>query len=243
MVNDERFLQRFSFREQYLAVRSAKAEKIIAVLREEGVQCENSSLLDIGCSQGQITYRMAQLFKSVIGIDLNNEGWKVTSSLQFVQADACQLPVATGLIDVVLMNHTIEHVSSPQLLMNEVWRVLRRDGVCYLACPNRFSLVEPHYRLPFLSWLPRSMANRYVRLTRRGEAYLDNMPSYWELKKLARPFRLRDLTAVILKNPEIFLRNDPQLLSKIKFINWLPFWFLNFLRPLLPVWILILRKE
>ena len=59
MVNDERFLDRFSFREQYLATRSAKAAKIIAVLREEGVQCEHSLLLDIGCSQGQITYQMA----------------------------------------------------------------------------------------------------------------------------------------------------------------------------------------
>jgi SAM-dependent methyltransferase len=243
MVNDERFLERFSFRDQYLATRSGKAEKIIAVLREEGVRCEDSVLLDIGCSRGHITYRMAQVFKSVIGIDLNNEEWKVSSSLQFIQADACRLPLATGLFDVVLMNHTIEHVSSPQLLMKEVWRVLRYEGVCYLACPNRWTLVEPHYRLPFLSWLPRSMADRYVRLARRGESYLDRMPSYWKLKELTRPFQLKDFTAAILKAPELYLRGDPQLMRKIKHIHWLPFWLLKFLTPLMPGWILVLKKE
>ena len=243
MVNDERFLDRFSFREQYLATRSAKAAKIIAVLREEGVQCERSMLLDIGCSQGQITYQMAQVFHSVIGMDLNNEGWEVSSSLQFIQADACQLPLSTGLFDVVLLNHTIEHVASPQLLMKEVWRVLRPNGVCYLACPNRYSIIEPHYRLPFLSWIPRSVADRYVRLARRGETYLDNMPSYGELRDLALPFSLKDLTVTILKNPERFLKSDPQLLRKTKLISWLPPWLLKLLGPLLPVWILVLRKE
>ena len=107
MVNDDRFLDRFNFRDQYLATRPAKAEKIIEVLRREGVKCEDSWLLDIGCSQGQITYRMAQVFKSVIGVDLDNEDWKPTPSLQFIQADACRLPLGTSVFDVVIMNHTI----------------------------------------------------------------------------------------------------------------------------------------
>jgi len=243
MVNDDRFLERFNFRDQYLATRPAKAEKILEVLRREGVNCEGSSLLDIGCSQGQITYRMGQVFKSVIGVDLNNEDWKPKSSLHFIQADACRLPLGAGVFDVVIMNHTLEHTASPQLLMDEIWRVLRRNGVCYLACPNRFSLLEPHYRLPFLSWLPRSMADRYVRLAGRGEAYLDNMPSHARLRELARQFKLKDLTAVILKNPEIFLGSDPGLLRRTQLISWLPARLLKLLVPLLPVWILVLKKE
>ena len=127
--------------------------------------------------------------------------------------------------------------------MEEIWRVLRRNGVCYLACPNRFSLLEPHYRLPFLSWLPRPMADRYVRMAGRGDAYLDNMPSYRRLRELARHFTLKDLTAVILKNPEIFLASDPGLLRRTQLISWLPAWFLKLLVPLFPVWILVLKKE
>ncbi len=40
----------------------------------------------------------------------------------------------------------------------EIRRVLRTDGIGYLAVPNRWQLVEPHYRLAFLSWWPHSMA-------------------------------------------------------------------------------------
>ena len=34
--------------------------------------------------------------------------------------------------------------------LREIRRVLRRDGLAYLAVPNRWALVEPHYRLALL---------------------------------------------------------------------------------------------
>ena len=243
MENDNQFLSRFSFRDRYLSTRPAKAEKILEVLRREGVNCEASSLLDIGCSHGQISQEMSGAFRQVIGIDINHENWGPASSVKFIQANACQLPVASGLFNVVIMNHLIEHVASPELLMKEVWRVLCKGGVCYLACPNRFSVMEPHYRLPLLSWLPRSMADRYVRMAGRGESYLDRMPSYWKLRTLVNHFRVKDLTTVIIKNPAIYLRSDTELRRRTQSITWLPSWLLKLLVPLLPVWVLILRKD
>jgi hypothetical protein len=44
-------------------------------------------------------------------------------------------------------------------------------AVGYLAVPNRWMLFEPHYRLAFLSWLPRPLRTPYLRLMRRGECY------------------------------------------------------------------------
>jgi hypothetical protein len=40
--------------------------------------------------------------------------------------------------------------------------------------------------LPFLSYLPLSLANFYLRITGRGEDYSDAcyLPTYWGLKKL-----------------------------------------------------------
>jgi SAM-dependent methyltransferase len=243
MVNDNQFLNRFSFRHRYLSTRPAKAEKILLVLQREGLNCETSSLLDIGCSRGHISHELSRVFKRVIGIDLNNENWEPASSVKFIQANACHLPVASGSFNVVVMNHLIEHVASPELLMREVGRVLCEGGICYLACPNRFSLIEPHYRLPLLSWLPRSIADRYVRMVGRGESYLDRMPSYWGLRAMIRQFEVKDLTTDIIKNPDIYLRSDPELRRKAHFITWLPSWFFRFMAPLLPVWVLILRKD
>ena len=56
-------------------------------------------------------------------------------------------------------------------------RVLDRGGVCYLAVPNKWVLLEPHFRLPFLSWIPERLRDPYVRAARRGERYDCNLPT------------------------------------------------------------------
>jgi len=53
----------------------------------------------------------------------------------------------------------------------ELRRVLHPEGVGYLAVPNRWQLVEPHYRLAFLSWLPQAWRTPYLRLRKRGSHY------------------------------------------------------------------------
>jgi SAM-dependent methyltransferase len=85
-----------------------------------------------------------------------------------------QLPFADETFDVVLTNHVIEHVGDEQAQrahLAELRRVLRLDGVGYLAVPNRWMLVEPHYRLAFLSWWPRTWRTPYLRAMRKGEVY------------------------------------------------------------------------
>ena len=68
-MRSNRFLERFDFREAYLASRGAKAEKILKVLQGKIKDSEHASLIDIGCSQGQITQRLAERFGFVVGVD------------------------------------------------------------------------------------------------------------------------------------------------------------------------------
>ena len=64
----------------------------------------------------------------------------------------------------MVLNHIYEHVVDPDAVLREIRRVLAPDGVVYLGLANRLGVVEPHYRLPFLSWLPHGpLADRYVR--------------------------------------------------------------------------------
>jgi hypothetical protein len=74
----------------------------------------------------------------------------------------------------VVSNHVIEHVgpeSEQRFHLAELRRVLKPEGRGYLAVPNRWMLVEPHYRLAFLSWLPRALRTPYLRAFGKGEAY------------------------------------------------------------------------
>lgn len=99
------------------------------------------------------------------------------------------LPFEDGAFDVVLTNHVIEHVglAADQLAhLREVRRVMAAGGVGYLAVPNRWMLVEPHYRLAFLSWLPRSLRSPYLRKMGKGDVYDCEPLTVGEIEALLR---------------------------------------------------------
>jgi hypothetical protein len=52
--------------------------------------------------------------------------------------------------------------------------------------PNKLWPIEPHYRLPFLGYLPISLANRVLRWTRRGTDYTaaSYAPTYGSLRRM-----------------------------------------------------------
>ncbi len=237
------FLGRFPpWVEDYLASREAKAQKILRVLQRQIALDRRLSLLDVGCSQGQITQTLAPRFGLVVGVDFADEEGR-REGFHFVRADGCRLPLRSGTFDVLLLNHVLEHVRLPQLLLDEAWRVLRPGGLCYLATPNRYGLMEQHYRLPLLSWLPRWLADRYVRLAGRGRAYLDYPLSYRQLMRLARRFRVRNQTPAVLADAAFFFKGDPGLKGPAGWLRWFPRWSFVLLMPWLPVYILTLRKE
>jgi SAM-dependent methyltransferase len=241
-MKSDRFLERFDFRDEYLASREIKAEKIIRVLEEELPNTSLCSLLDVGCSQGQITQRLTRNFRFVVGVDRDWEQERQRKDFHFVQADGTGLPFFSSTFEVVLLNHVLEHVQSSEMLLDEVWRVLKAGGLVYLACPNRYSLIEPHYRLPLLSWFPRPLADLYVRMAGRGREYLDQLPSYWQLIRWTRRFRVKNLTVPLLKHPGRFFADDPKLMAQASRAKWFPSFLLELFVPWLPVWVLVMRK-
>jgi SAM-dependent methyltransferase len=85
--------------------------------------------------------------------------------------------------------------------MAEIERVLRPGGFCYFACTNRYILIEPHYRLPLLSWLPPALADRYLRWTGGEPRYYERMRSLRNLRKLVARFDCIDYTQAVLADP------------------------------------------
>ncbi len=157
------------------ASRTAKAAKIIWTLERER-PLAGTRLLDIGTGSGTIARELAQRVGSggrVVSVDVEDvrvdrEGY------EFRRLRDDGLPFADETFEVVLSNHVIEHVgdaAAQQRHLDEVSRVLAPGGVVYVAVPYRWRLVENHYRLPLLSWLPGRLADRYVAATGRGTRY------------------------------------------------------------------------
>ncbi|MEJ5349320.1 MAG: class I SAM-dependent methyltransferase [Desulfosoma sp.] len=158
-----------------LSSRYLKAQKIERLLGLNQV-FKPIRLLDIGTGSGGIAHYFATQADgvyNVTGVDVVDVRI-VKDGYSFCLLSDTNLPFPDGCFDVVISNHVIEHVGDSENQINhlkEILRVMARKGVAYLATPNRWMLVEPHYGLPFLSWLPHSMWHRYVRAMRRGNWY------------------------------------------------------------------------
>lgn len=158
-----------------LASRQTKALKIERLL---GLmpRIEPFALLEIGTGAGGIAHYFGThpvLSCNVTAVDVHDSR-QVHSGYDYVPVQGVTLPFDDACFDVVISNHVIEHVGDgdAQLThLREIRRVLRPDGCAYLAVPNRWMLTEPHYRLKFLSWWPRSLRSPYLRVMGRGTFY------------------------------------------------------------------------
>ncbi len=199
--------------------RVEKAQRMVKTLEDYlgGDNLSKLTLLDIGSSTGIIAHTLASHFRKVIGIDIDEEAVKYAKrtfqqdNLIFVRGDSMKLNFSDNTFDVVICAQIYEHVPDPQKLFQEIYRILKPKGVCYLAAVNKLWPIEPHYNLPFLSFLPKFLANYYVKLTSKAENYYETLLSYWQLKDLTKNFICIDYTQEILKNPKKFGYNIPTM--------------------------------
>jgi SAM-dependent methyltransferase len=194
--------------------RREKAAKVIAVLEDHLGDLANLRLLDLGCSNGLMTRFYATHFKEVVGVDIDEPGIAYAiannpaTNVSYRLADGLRTGLPGASIDVVTCTHVYEHVPDAILLMDEVSRVLRTGGVCLFTAGNRLIWMEADNHLPLLSVLPRGLADRYVRLMRKGDRYYERTKSVWGLRKLVSRFNVHDYTLRVVREPERFRATD-----------------------------------
>lgn len=133
-------------------------------------------MLEVGTGSGGIAHYFGthpQLRCEVDAVDVHDNR-QVHNGYVFQQVAGVELPYADTSFDVVISNHVIEHVgddAAQRRHLAEIHRVLKDDGVGYLAVPNRWMVTEPHYQLKFLSWWPRVWRSPYLRLMGKGNFY------------------------------------------------------------------------
>jgi 2-polyprenyl-3-methyl-5-hydroxy-6-metoxy-1,4-benzoquinol methylase len=221
--------------------RGRKAGKIYSILQDF---CDGSlytfNCLDLGCSQGVISTQLAAHLKLVIGIDLDIISLKTAEKIKsdiakppfYMSANGYDLPFNNDQFDLIICAQVYEHVTDASKIIAEIGRVLKPGGICFFSGPNRLSIMEEHYWLPFLSWLPHSWASIYMKLMKRGKLYDIHPLTYWQLIKLWDGFTVYDYTTKIIREPHRFSVDDR--VEKYGFISILPDWIINFLRPLYP---------
>ena len=105
--------------------------------------CREKDVLDVASGEGYGSALLAQVARSVIGIEYDQtvvDGARSAfqkANLKFEQGDARSLQLADESIDVALSFETLEHLAEQAQFLSELRRVLRRDGLLIISTPDR----------------------------------------------------------------------------------------------------------
>ncbi len=189
-------------------VSPSRTYRVVKTLAE--YKSAEAKVLDLGCGTGLNTPSIAKHFPNTVACDVD-PGLE-TATKNFLSSFHIKIPVITyhgnklpfkdDTFDIVNCVEVIEHAENPDLMLSEINRVLKPDGILHITSPNKYWPIEVHYRLPFLSYIPRRFANIYVRLFKKGEKFdgIYVIPSYKEfLNMLGKYFEVDDITFNVIK--------------------------------------------
>ncbi|TSC88554.1 MAG: glycosyltransferase [Microgenomates group bacterium Gr01-1014_7] len=98
-----------------------------------------SNCLDVGCASGYMISEIAKSYPNAkyFGIDVFDKAIsyakKIYPHINFRVASAEDLPFRSNSMDFVLNYETIEHVENPLKSLQEIRRVLKKNGTLILA--------------------------------------------------------------------------------------------------------------
>lgn len=120
---------------------------IIETLRK---YCGDNVVLDFGCGTGIYTLKAKEYTDFILGLDLNQQylGYikRRSREMGLVRADAYNIPLKRGVVDVVVSTFLLEYVDRVTVL-KELNEILRPDGICIIAVANKNSSMRLINRL------------------------------------------------------------------------------------------------
>ena len=134
--------------------------------------CKDKTVVDLGCGAGAYTTIIAKYSNRVLGLDISmvmlSYAKNKHANLNLALADAHHIPLKTESMEIVVCIGLFEYIERTTVL-EEINRVLNRDSICIIQCPNKFSAVR----------VPTKLILRVL-----GRQYLAKEPSYGEMLRL-----------------------------------------------------------
>ena len=209
----------------YIAFQEFQAKKVIGQIKKY-INPAGKLILDIGCGRGGYTKKFQDYGGRVISLD--REMPPVMAAFKaFVQGDATKLPFKDNTFDLVFSSSLIEHLPKPQLLLNEVKRVMKKDAIFYLSFPPFYSPVGGHQFKPFNVFLPEKAATFFSRKLYGIRSYRYNdiygKLQLMTIRKAKKLIKQSSLSIIAIKTRFLNLN-----LAGIPFLNELLTWHVEF---------------
>ncbi len=165
---------------------------------------------DFGCGKRPYEQDILIHAKKYIGIDWSN-------SLHGLQADIVAnlnklLPIENEVADIVVSFQVLEHLSEPQTMLNEAFRILKPKGIIFISVPFQWHIHEAPYD--------------YFRYTRYGLEYLLSKSGF-EAIKIEESTGFWTMWLLKLNYQLVRMIRGPKLLRVIITILITPFLWVN----------------
>ncbi|MGE5531296.1 MAG: class I SAM-dependent methyltransferase [Bacteroidota bacterium] len=140
--------------------------ELTELIARTGKSPQDVAVLDFGCGRGQLVGQLRRQGWRAFGIEVGEEF--VAAGNPFLSGlYAAEHPILSmvntdgsadfpaGFFDIVIADQVFEHVANLDKVATDIARLLKPGGVLLGMFPARFRLIEPHYRLPLVHWLPK----------------------------------------------------------------------------------------
>ncbi len=146
-------------------------------------------LLDFGCGNGAQTLLLVPSFEKITAVDINDDflkgfrsalaGHSLAGKVQLLATGGRRVDLPDASVDVATSFTVLEHVPDEMAALKDLYRLLKPGGRLILTVPNRWWIFETHgadlpllpwNRVPFVSWWPKKLHDRWARARIYGQA-------------------------------------------------------------------------
>ncbi len=96
-------------------------------------------IVDLSCGDGVTTYILRTLGADVAAYELVTGYCKLQDEPHYADVQKT-LPIESNSADVVILQEVIEHLPNQLFTIQEIFRILRKDGELFITTPSRSSL-------------------------------------------------------------------------------------------------------
>lgn len=156
-------------------MKGAHARKLYPYMLEEIIHMYGDNILDLGCGTAEL---MSQIIsedssRHLTGIDLSEEMLKIARNklgkkATFILDDAENLPFADQSFDIVYCNDSFHHYPHPQLVLMEIYRVLKPEGTF---------LIGDCYQIGMTRWI----MNLFMNFSSEGDVKIYSKKEMYRL--------------------------------------------------------------
>ena len=182
MSNTKRVDKDLFSEQHYLGKPAADEDRIVSrriTVLERYPEFFNSSLscIEAGCGGGATITKIANRFNKSVGVDIYDYSKQFEAQKQKNKAFNCEFKQVdlekqklTEQFDRLISFEVIEHLKSEDSVA-AYYEVLKDGGLAAITVPNKWWIFETHgaklpllpwNRVPFFSWLPRTIHERYA---------------------------------------------------------------------------------